>query len=322
LPDRYRILPADVDFRIPGFSQSYRPGSRSLALRPRDPSEWFADFVDLIETAIDERRFLPVCRMSDGEFQFVVGDQPLSVRLSRRVRLWLKLRQMAIRLRSGGAFVARTRPGVSSGRYSEEERRRSAGRYAELVREISREGVLALHLSYGPVPFQEPYFPAIASWLAENGITLSDENYFPFYFVYALLSGPERHRVMAGRRLLLVNAADPEKSRRIEEALISAGAASVDWCPISASRALYDQVDVSGYRDRVDVALVGAGVGKPNILMQLRDLSVPCLDAGFMFEVWSDSTEAFRRPYCADDSQFRHRDRARASRRTPAGSES
>lgn len=80
IPQEYSILPESIDFIIPGFEKSCSPGGKTLALRKRNCAKWYNEFVDRLVAACG-RQFLPVCRMSDGEFRFALGDQPLSKRL-------------------------------------------------------------------------------------------------------------------------------------------------------------------------------------------------------------------------------------------------
>ena len=55
------------------------------------------------------------------------------------------------------------------------------------------------------------------------------------------------------------------------------------------------------WKGKVDLVLVGAGVGKVNVLPQLEVLAVPCLDAGYLFEVWADPASGVERLYCIPD---------------------
>jgi hypothetical protein len=301
LPAQYRILPHDIDLRIPGFEYLERPGDRTLALKEWRCEDWFNAFVDRLVVACRSQRYLPVCRMSDGEYLFALGEQPPDVRLPFAARTKERLRGWRRRSR---AFRAATRPGVSSGYYSRAEVAAARTRYAELVSKISQQGILALHLTHGDPaqgarPFQERYHPALARWLARNGITLTDYNYFPFYFVYAALTGSRRGELLRGKRLLVVTSAAGEKRRRIQNALLAQGASAVRWQEISSSRSLFDSVDVTTNVGCVDLAFVGAGVGKPNVLVQLEPLQVPCIDAGYLMEVWAnDGVNVDGRPFC------------------------
>jgi hypothetical protein len=300
-PKIYKILPESIKFEVPGFLH-HRPG-KVLALSKRDCGEWFHGFVDRVIAACGQK-YLPVCRMSDGEFYFCAGNQPPSIRLP-----WLKqkkiiLRQKISKILKGGQFLVNTQKNVSSGKYSKKEWRGAQSRYSILCRKISEKGILALHLSYGSNPFQEHYFPAFNQWLLDSAITLTEDNYVPFYFVYAMLTGPWRAKVFKGKRVLVVHSATGAKQQCIIKSLEREGVAEVFWCSISPSRSLFDHIEISGYIGRVDVAIVGAGVGKPNILVQLEALQVPCIDAGYVFEVWANPENQWRRAFCVPDEKF------------------
>lgn len=304
LPSEYQVLPDSVDFTIPGFREHYREGDRVLAPGLRDSSEWYNDFVTRLSTAAG-REFLPVCRLSDGEFLFMFGQQPPDVRLPLRVRLMWRLRQRVRMIVRGGDFHAATAPGVSSGSFSAAEWESARARYNDLLRYVAERGVLALHLSYLPRHyFQERYFAALKTWLSDQNVVLDYTNYVPFYFVYAALTGPRRAELLRGRRLLLVHGARGSKRDRIIRHLEQEGAAEVQWLGISSERSFYDQFDVTHLIGTTDLVLVGAGVGKPNILAQLAPLNVPTIDAGYLFEGWADPEKKWDRAYCVPDEEL------------------
>jgi hypothetical protein len=304
LPDAYRILPVSVPFRVPGFESHYHHGERVLAPAVIRPEEWFQDFVARLEAALGQQ-YLPICRMSDGEFRFAVGDQPPDLRSSAVIRRSWRLRRLVRQLVRGREFRAATRPGVSSGHFSADEWSEAHASYGALMGAIASQGILAMHLSYGSIaPFQEHYFPALARWLGANGIEITMQNYVPFYFVYAAFAGPSRHRLLKGRRLLLVHSARGAKRAAIEQRLRSEGVAAVHWCTISSERSFYDRIDVGSHVGAVDLALVGAGIGKPKILLQLASLNVPAVDAGYLFEIWADSDSKWDRPFCVPDDEW------------------
>ncbi|MDD5596350.1 MAG: hypothetical protein PHV82_00310 [Victivallaceae bacterium] len=305
LPQEYQSprFPESIDFIIPGFEKVYPPGrSKTLALKKRDCRIWYNEFIDRILDACG-RRFLPVCRMSDGEFLFLLGEQPFD----KRLPFWLKLRlrlgrfKHSILLRGGlGAF---TQGHYHSGEYSAEEWRKARLELPEAIRKISEKGILAWHLNYEREPFAERYFPVLGEWLTKNNIIVNGDTYYPFYFVYAMLTGTRRRELLTGRRVLVVNGALDETRRKITEGLKREGVAEVYWCSISLRRSLYDTVDMEPFIGKVDLALVGAGIGKANIMLQMEPLNVPCIDAGFIFEVWKDPQNKGVRSFtvCDDD---------------------
>lgn len=302
LPVKYHILPESIDFVIPGFRRFYTPGDKTLALSQRDSRRWYSEFVERLIAAYG-CQFLPVCRMSDGEFLFVSGEQPPDVRLPWLHRIRQKAGQVIKRLRYRGEFRAFTSGHYHSGRYSVAEWREARVKYAQLVRQINQKGILALHLSYGQTLFQEHYFPALRRWLADNHIFLTETSYVPFYFVYAAFTGPRRSELLRNRRVLVVNGARGSKRRQIELGLQREGVAEILWCQISQQRSLYDRLNLAPFLGKVDLAVIGAGIGKPNILCQMESLQVPCLDVGYVFEVWADPENRWKRPFCAPDDQ-------------------
>lgn len=300
LPPVYRVLPESIEYRIPGFSGQYSRGDQVLALRDRDSEEWFLEFADRVASSIGVE-FLPICRMSDGEFLFWLGTQPPSIRLPVADRMVSMVRHFLRGTRQRGRFLAQTTAGVSSGSYTYNEWRDHQDAYGRLIKQISEKGILALHFEYGPRPFQEHFFPALSHRFQRLGIRLTDRNYYPFYFVYALMLGPFRARLLAGRSVLLVNGAQGEKRKIIERHLKGEGVRKIQWLSISPDRSLFSTVDLSEIDHPVDLAIVGAGVGKPHVLLQLEQLGTPCIDAGYVFEVWANPILAFARPFCRPD---------------------
>lgn len=303
-PREYRILPCSVELCVPGF-ESVRPVSRTLAPEDADVAEWFDRFRARLVDAASENKWLPVCRMSDGEFDALWGGPRRPSRRhppARRILMWI--RNLASWLMRNGGVSAATLPGVSSGSYSGREIRLIRERLSKQFAQIGREGILALHLSYGPDPFVESFFPQIADWLAREGLRLTMDNYVPFYFVYAVLA---RHlgELLGGRNVGVVHGAIGEKRARITRQLLEAGASDVTWQAISIDSSAFDSVAVAEFSG-CDVILVGAGIGKANIFSQLATFEGPCVDAGFMFEVWNDPGLARARIFCLPDDQRRN----------------
>lgn len=299
LPPDACFLPYSVPFEVPHFYERVDATARTLAPTPRPTPEWFSIFTDRVVEAIGQR-YLPVGRFSDGEFRFLFGDtghlsnQPIARRLASRAR-------QGLQRWTKRTFTAGMAGRYHSGEFTAKEWASSRARFDELALHLAKHGLLALHLNHAAAPFQQRYYPAIASWLRGLGLTLDEANYVPFYFVYALLTGPARARVLSGRRVMVVNGATGDKRERIVAGLQREGAEVVHWAPLSEKRSMFDRLDLAAWRGQVDLVLVGAGIGKANVLPQLEVLGVPCLDAGFVFEVWADPSTASERPYCLPD---------------------
>ena len=305
LPERYNssIFPEKIDFIIPGFEKVYPPGrSKTLALKQRDCKEWYNEFLDRVIAACGHE-FLPICRMSDGEFLFLLGEQPWDKRVPFLQRLRMSLGRIKHNFILRGGLGAFTQGHYHSGQYSKEEWRQARIDLPEKIREINEKGIIAWHLNYEREPFVERYYPILDKWLKEHQINVNDGSYYPFYFVYAMLVGPRRKELLENRRILVVNGAVGEVKQNIIDGLKREGADEVLWCPISLRRSLYDTIDIEPFIGKVDFSVVGAGIGKANIMVQMEDLKVPCIDAGFIFEIWKDPKNKGLRSFsiCDDD---------------------
>ena len=303
LASRYRVLPYAIDLRIPGFAAMDRYNLRTYAPEAVDSGAWFGRFVDVVVEAVG-RRFLPIIRLADGEFLFLLGFQPPTPRVGMSYPLqwlrwfvakWKPRRQ----LRAGGSHGKR--PLYTSAKYSVDEVTAIRASYKKVLAQVASDGLIAADLSFCAVPFQDHFFPALRRWLNTSGIQLSIQNYVPFYFVYALLTGPHRHRVLRGRRILVVHSASGTKRESIQASLLREGATEVLWHTISPDRSLYDVVPVERFVGAVDLCVFGAGIGKPAILAQLEPLGVPCIDAGYVMEVWADPSVARSRIFTQPD---------------------
>ena len=67
---------------------------------------------------------------------------------------------------------------------------------------------------------------------------------------------------------------------------------------------LSEQASFATALEKADIAFIGAGVGKFNIFHQLEDLKIPCIDIGFVFEVWANEENKLLRPYMVNDSEW------------------
>lgn len=303
LSPRYRVLPHAIDLRVPGFAAMDRYNLRTYAPDLIDSAAWFSQVVDRVESAIG-RCFLPIIRLADGEFLFLLGFQPPPLRCAYSYPLrWLRWRLAKWEGRkhfvAGGWHAGRVL--YASANYSVHEVQTVRDIYARLLRQTAGNGLIAADLSFCAVPFQDHFFPAFRTWLDANAIRLTMANYAPFYFIYALLTGPERHRVLAGRRVLVIHSATGQKQVAIRGGLIREGVKEVLWHTISPDRSLYDVVPVDRFVGAVDLCVFGAGIGKPAILAQLEPLGVPCIDAGYVMEVWADPSVAQSRIFTQPD---------------------
>ena len=302
LPLRERIKPL-IPLRFPGFEQHYIHGKRILAFgfEPLDCREWHSEMVNRILNAVGQRIHFPLYRMGDGEYAFAIRRAEDKLPLGR-----LRPRQLAKRLimpflgRSGYHKSGSVEYGYEV--YTSAERNVLQARYVECVQKVARDGILALGLHNTEIYLR--YIPAIFDWFDANGIMLHHLNYFHVYSVYVLMHGPDRHRFLKGRHVLVVTGLTDEKRHGIESGLLREGVADVQFLPISRSKAMLDVLDLSVVRKPIDLALVGAGVGSANVLEQLRPLQTVCLDVGFCLSTLANPDLRWKRPFCVPDEEF------------------
>ena len=196
------ILPELIPFIIPDFLNHSKPVlANVLSFEKISSEEWFMKFVNDVEGKLGKEYF-PVMRMSDGEYAFLLGEKfPYfsSKNIFSYLRQCISIFKSKYIYKSN--FNAATLPNVSSGNYKLSEIDKQRKHIAKKIREISIKGVLALHLTFPMKPFQEQYHYPLKKLFSKNVIKLTDENYYPFYFVYALLRGPLKNRILENKNV-------------------------------------------------------------------------------------------------------------------------
>lgn len=293
-----------VPLRFPGFEKHYEvsdPKSFAYSFEAMDGATWYAEFAARIFAALDARTFLPVYRMCDGEFLFALKGSPEDRAPWHTLPPRRLLRRVARRLagraghRSGSAEY-----GYES--YSPEQVHEADDRFVESIRFVAQKGILAL--CFQNTQLSQPFVAAMSDWFDARGIPLHRQNFYHFYSVYVLIHGPDRARLLSNRRVLVITGLTDAKRTGIDTGLRAAGAKSVQFLPISRSKAMLDRVDLTGIENPVDLVLVGAGVGSANVLAQLEPLGTVCLDVGFGLSTLADPDVRWNRPYCVPDDEF------------------
>lgn len=281
---------------LPGFAENPKwYGGLGFRSRISDSMEsQYERFRNRVIAAIG-REYLPVYRMADGEFGFMAGQRKLMrdrASLRRHV-----INQVRIRIRGGSH---RTCWGEE---YTAAEMDRGNQVFLRSLERVAERGVIAAYFAVRGDGWGEAYFEPVCDWLDTNHIALNDDNYVPFYFVYAMLNDPRRSELYNGRRVLVVTHLTAERTSALERALLGEGAASVAFVPVSANKSLLDSIDLTTVTDAVDLALVAAGIGSVNILAQLEPLGIPCIDCGISLECLLDETRRLERPFLLGDDR-------------------
>lgn len=308
--DYKKIMPYYIDFVIPGFEKSYPKGLfKCPALSDRQSGEWFLSFVKNIEDAIGHK-FLPIYRMGDGEFQVCVGyrqryrkkGEPAWYYIFALLRATLRQCRKSLTRRG---FVAKTAHWAISGDYySMQELSNVRSKLRQQIRFVAEKGYLSLKFSCREDSmFSQQYIKPMVQWLKKSAVRLDDTNYIPVYFVYAMLTGPYRHRIYQGCRALVITSYDDAKRDAIAKGLEREGVADVQFLPLSQGRSMYDTIDLSTVKRPVDLVLVGRGIGASAILCQLEPLNTVAIDAGYIIECLADPERKRERTFCWPDNE-------------------
>lgn len=285
---KYLILPYIIPLKVKyNETQSYVISPKEI-----DSVKWYEDFKNKV---ISNNEYLPICRFSDGEYEFLFNDKlPVFEFNSRFLKGLVYFLKKKILSKN---FQAETIKGVSSGKYTRIEKIKSINNYKNNIKEISNNGYLALHLTFAKEPFQQKWHPSIKDFLVTQNIVLSVDNYAPFYFVYNLLSSKDRFDLFKNKNILLITS-ESNKVEIVRAKIVEYGASSVSFVAISQNRSLFDIINIENYLNKIDIVLLAAGIGKVNILTQLKPLNATCIDIGYMYEVYANPEIGLNRPFC------------------------
>ena len=127
----------------------------------------------------------------------------------------------------------------------------------------------------------------VMNWMDNNNIYVDNNNYTSFYYVYALLTGPDRYEVFKNRKVLIITSASDVKKNNITNNLKKLGISSLEFYDIGPNKSMFAKIDLS-HIDLVDLVLIGAGIGSSSILAQCKDLNTVCIDAGIVLECYNN----------------------------------
>jgi hypothetical protein len=241
-------------------------------------SEWYQIFRERALASIGKTWF-PVYRMADGEFSFCVGWRPPygnSVRSMTRRIAW-KL----------GLYNLTDHATCWNEKYTMNERAALMPQYIANLKKISKHGCLAMFLGKCENTNFDQYKKEICSWLGNNQIELTINNYLPFFSVLHFLTSQGWQELYCGKRILIVTSIESKGQQTIHHRLKEWGVKSVQFLTIYPHKSLTENINIADIGE-VDIALVGAGIGSANILCQLEPLQTLCLDVGAYINALED----------------------------------
>jgi len=305
LRDRMRY---EVPLRIPGFEgiQGEQPdGVVQLSLAPESSAEWY---VRTTQRLLDRfgKGYFPVFRFSDGECYFCLGYRmpappPGKTKLHHYTRTFLSA---YVKYRCHRTFWSGL-PGYGHEMYRHRQWNELRPKFADQLREVAGRGLIAGNFCRQKTPWMlDRYIPDILDWFDARNIVLHSDNYIPFYFIYAMLLGPDRHRFLARRNVLVITSLGGDKETNLRRSFRQSGVASVKFIPISRSNGMCDRIDLRPGYAATDLVLVGAGVGAANILSQVKPLGALSIDAGYVLDCYENPKYRGRRVFTLPDEDL------------------
>jgi hypothetical protein len=220
------------EFKLEGFTYDPPPYGGLFARFFTDltAQEHFDAFAQKIISALGTR-YLPVYRMADGEFEFMVGKKTIPNKNKQGILRGLQYLKFLLNLCSQTLLGdgIKTCWGEC---YTRPEIQEAKERFRNSLRHVAEKGILAPYFFQRPDLWGEAYFEPVCQWLQQNTIPLHQENYIPFYSVYALLNGSMRHTLFRDKHLLVVTYLTEERKQAIKNSLNQKGVASVQLLSI------------------------------------------------------------------------------------------
>ena len=225
------------------------------------------------------KKFLPIYRMADGEFMFTLKKY--------------LLKKVFYSYLSADYNIFSTCWGEG---YTRKEIKNIFPLYIEQLQKIAEKGFFAIHFIESKENSYLELMEPMLNWFAENNISLNETNYSSFYYIYALFSGPHKKEILEGKNILIISNITNEKESILRANLLNIeNAANVEFYQISSNKSFFEKLDLSKIKLKIDIALIGAGVGSSNILSQLEPLNTVCIDAGIVIDLLANPELRFSR---------------------------
>ncbi len=215
----------------------------------------FDAFVSHVTQALGQGKYLPISRFCDGEYSFYSGKETTTC--------W------------GERKSALHKEGVEQ-------------LHVDALRTVHENGMLCPNLNLAYMGLQSSFL----EFLAKRGVPL--QNYVPFYFVYALLVNPVFLSALRKCKVALITSFKNKNSGAILKTLQSMGICDVSCHEIPESGVAHGEFDLTIGR-KIDLALVGAGIGTPLVLARLHEEQCVAIDSGFVFHLWDGTFDRYER---------------------------
>lgn len=292
-----KIFKNKYPFSLNDYSNFDSENREIFLLEDKDCNILLNNFYKRILKIIKSNEYFPIIRLADGEFQFLLGTNELNFRKPFVNLIFHLLKQYYEKLLNK-KFEAKSRT-YTSGRYNINEIKSDIiYKYSIALKEISKNGILAIYTIIKPGFYSEQYLPKLELFFKKNNICISKTNYIPFYFVYILLTNKKFISFYNNKNVHLITSFNNDRKIKIESTLKSYKVKEITWTKISKDNSLNDKIDIKKIATNVDIIFVGGGLGKVNIFNQLKNFPSLIIDAGYIFETWQNHNLVKERDYC------------------------
>lgn len=228
-------------------------------------------FHALLRKRLREKKPFPVVRFADGEYAFydlslMCNGLYRQARSVADIEQALPLHRKSLQRLAGCGLLA---PLIHQGNV-----RKPQNVFARLIRKKKGDDSACRFLRF----------------LAESGVTLTADNYLPFYCVYAYLSSKRFAALLDGRHLCLVSS-EVNKDACLKWFSERGSSPAISFVPVPESYLATQWPDLkerilSQVPDDVDFCLVGAGIGALPVCVDLAwEKSLPVVDAGHVLNM-------------------------------------
>jgi hypothetical protein len=246
-----------------------------------NPEDWFKDFRDHVLDCIG-KEYLPVYRMADGEYRFLMGRR-YNFHKKPLLRELVAVTAEKLHIKNPNKWKTSWGENYAPGRVKDLKHNLIGD-----VRKIAGHGYLACYINDNGLNAFTEYNSILPHYFRKKNIQFHSKNYIPFHFVCNLFMAKGWQDFFENRNVLIVTGGNKNKNK-IDNTLTRFGAKSVQYIPISETSSLEDNVDILNIQQPVDLCLVAAGIGSANIITQLQQLNTAVLDIGGFMHCFEDA---------------------------------
>jgi hypothetical protein len=262
-----------------------------------DGIDWYLEFVERIFQARDNSIFLPVYRMGDGEYTFLLQRGIFELLPFFELDFRQKLRRIFY---FGGHKSGTKKDGFEI--YTKFEKEILHKDYIKYLQFISQSGIITQAFDNGKT--FGPYFKYVYNYFNLNNIILNNKNFYHGYHVYAFFFSSYGDLFLKDQNVLIFSSISADDEVKLRKILFNKGVKSIQFYTISSKKSMLDKIKLETIGSNINMALISAGIGSANIIYQLRHFNFPCIDIGTIIGTYLNPERVFDRPYMANDNIF------------------